>query len=181
VVRGNHDAQGGPDNERGTTRFLAQLLGVPVVEEYELAVGGARYLVVHGDRFDGTMNLTWLGDVADWAYRGVQRLSRPAAHFLKAASKHVCGVVGSVRRGALACARERGFAGIITGHTHFCHDDWEGDLHLLDTGCWVDWPCSYVRVEQGEARLAHWEPGRASLRRSPDRLPATLLCPGRHG
>ena len=125
-------------------------------------MGGDRYLVVHGDRFDVTMNLTWVGDAADVVYRGVQRVSRPAAHFLKAASKHVCGVVGAVQRGALAHARERGFAGIITGHTHFHHDEHIDGLHYLNTGCWVDQPCSYVQVEGGVARLRHWLPGGAA-------------------
>jgi hypothetical protein len=29
-------------------------------------------------------------------------------------------------------------------------------IHYLNTGCWVDWPCSYVLVEGGDARLMHW-------------------------
>jgi UDP-2,3-diacylglucosamine pyrophosphatase LpxH len=131
-----------------------------------LEVGRERYLVVHGDRFDSTMNLTRVGDVADWFYRGVQRVSRPAAHFLKGASKHVCGVVESVGRGAVAHARERGFAGVVTGHTHFCADERVGGLHFLNTGCWVDWPCSYVEVEGGHARLRHWASGVVPAKRA---------------
>jgi UDP-2,3-diacylglucosamine pyrophosphatase LpxH len=172
VVRGNHDALPGPDNARGGTHFVAELLGSPVVEEYELEVGGSRYLVVHGDQFDGTMNLTWVGDVADWWYRGMQRLSRPLAHWAKQASKHVCGVVESVERGALAHARRRGFAGIITGHTHFCHDERRDGLHYLNTGCWVDAPCSYVRAEGDTVRLAHWQEEARYRRPLPARVPA---------
>ena len=156
VVRGNHDALPGPGNARGATHFVAELLRTPVVEEYVLEVGGGRYLVVHGDQFDGTMNLTWVGDVADWVYQGMQRLSRPLAHFAKQASKHVCGVVESVERGAVAHARRRGFAGIITGHTHFWHDERRDGLHSLNTGCWVDAPCSYVLAEDDAVRLVHW-------------------------
>jgi UDP-2,3-diacylglucosamine pyrophosphatase LpxH len=156
VVRGNHDALPGPGNARGATHFVAELLHTPVVEEYVLEVGGSLYLVVHGDQFDATMNLTWVGDAADWCYRGIQRLSRPLAHFAKQASKHVCGVVESVQRGALAHARRRGFAGIITGHTHFHHDEWRDGLHYLNTGCWVDAPCSCVLAEDDAVRLVHW-------------------------
>jgi UDP-2,3-diacylglucosamine pyrophosphatase LpxH len=157
VVRGNHDVLPGPANARGTTRFLGELLAAEVVEEYDLEVGGDRYLVVHGDRFDGTMNLTWVGDAADWCYREIQRLSRPLAHWVKRASKHVCGVAAAVQQGALACARARGYAGVVTGHTHFWHDEFLGGLHYLNTGCWVDSPCSYVRVEDGVARVHHWD------------------------
>jgi UDP-2,3-diacylglucosamine pyrophosphatase LpxH len=158
LVRGNHDVPAQADRDRAEG-LLTGLLGTELHDEYVVDVGGDRYLVVHGDRFDVTMNLTWVGDVADVVYRGVQRMSRPAAHFLKLASKHVCGVVGAVQRGALGHARERGFAGIITGHTHFHHDEYIDGLHYLNTGCWVDHPCSYVQVEDGVARLRHWLPG----------------------
>ena len=141
AVRGNHDVLPGSDNERGSTRFVAGLLGVPVLPEYIVEAGGVRYLVVHGDQFDGTMNLTWVGDVADWCYGHIQRASRPLAHWVKQQSKHVCGVVEAVERGALAQARQRGFAGVITGHTHFCHDARVRGIHYLNTGCWVDSPC----------------------------------------
>ena len=158
LLRGNHDVPAHGD-AAGAVGLLSEWLGTEPREEYELDVGGERYLVLHGDRFDATMNLTWVGDAADVVYRAVQRVSRPVAHFLKATSKHVCGVVSSVQRGALAHARERGFPGIITGHTHFHHDEHIDGLHYLNTGCWVDHPCSYVQVEDGVARLRHWAPG----------------------
>jgi UDP-2,3-diacylglucosamine pyrophosphatase LpxH len=157
VVRGNHDVPEHGDRARAAA-LLTGLLGSELRDEYALDVGGDRYLVVHGDRFDRTMNLTWVGDVADVIYRGVQRVSRPVAHFLKVGSKHVCGVAGAVQRGALEDARQRGFAGVITGHTHFHHDEFIDGLHYLNTGCWVDHPCSYVEVEGGTARLRHWLP-----------------------
>ncbi len=159
VVRGNHDVLPGPDNERGSTRFLAGLLGVPVLPEYVLEADGTRYLVVHGDQFDGTMNLSWLGDVADWCYGHIQQMSRPLAHRVKQMSKHVCGVVASVERGARAEAQRRGFDGVITGHTHFCHDGPNDGLHYLNTGCWVDSPCSWVRADGNGVRLHLWGHG----------------------
>ncbi len=158
LVRGNHDVPAHGDAGRAAN-LLTGLLGTELRDEYVLEVGGERYLIVHGDRFDGTMNLTWVGEAADLVYRGVQRLSRPAAHFLKAASKHACGVVGAVRQGALAHARQRGFAGVITGHTHFAHDEYIDGIHFLNTGCWVDHPCCYVQAEGGLVRLRHWLPG----------------------
>ena len=119
-------------------------------------VGAKRYLVVHGDQFDGTMNMTWLGDVADWCYRGIQQLSMPLAHWVKGASKHLCGVVEAVQRRGVEFARQRGYSGIIVGHTHFCRDEYLEDLHYLNTGCWVDWPFTYVRVSADVAVLCHW-------------------------
>jgi UDP-2,3-diacylglucosamine pyrophosphatase LpxH len=156
VIRGNHDVLPGPDNGRGSTSFLAGLLGVPVRSEYELTAAGERYLVVHGDQFDCTMNLTWVGDVADWCYGTIQRMSRGLAHGVKRASKHVCGVVRAVENGALAEARRRGFGGVIAGHTHFCQDSDYGGIRYLNTGCWVDSPCSWVRADVDGVRLQLW-------------------------
>jgi len=68
-----------------------------------------------------------------------------------------------VQGGAVAFAREGGFAGVITGHTHFHHDEHIDGIHFLNTGCWVDHPCSYVQVEGGVARLRHWLPGAAPV------------------
>ncbi len=171
VVRGNHDELPGPANPRGSTGFVADLLGAPVVEEFTLEVGDDRYLVTHGDQFDGTMNLTWVGDAADWCYRGIQRLHRPLAHWVKGASKHVCGVVDAVQRGALAYARENDYDGVITGHTHFCHDEFVGGIHFLNTGCWVDSPCSYVRAEGALVRLLHWHGEGVAVRREKRPVP----------
>jgi UDP-2,3-diacylglucosamine pyrophosphatase LpxH len=173
VVRGNHDVPTFTAPAREAS-VVADLFGVELLEEYQLQVGGDRYLVVHGDRYDNTMNMTWVGDAADLFYQGVQRLSRPLAHFLKSASKHVCGVVPAVRGGALASARERGFVGVITGHTHFAHDEHIDGIHFLNTGCWVDHPCSYVQAEGRSVRLRHWssEAMAVSVRKEPAALMA---------
>ena len=156
LIRGNHDAKGCDADGFGPQNVLADLLGTELLEDYELWVGGDRYLVLHGDRFDRTMNLTWVGDAADWFYRQTQRGSKMVAHALKASVKQFGGVVTSVQGGAVGHAREHNYTGIITGHTHFWHDEWVDGIHFLNTGCWVDWPCSYVLVRGGDIRLLHW-------------------------
>jgi UDP-2,3-diacylglucosamine pyrophosphatase LpxH len=156
LIRGNHDGRSGEDDGFGPLDALAELLDTSWREEYVLQVGGERYLVMHGDQFDATLNLTWIGDAADWFYRQTQRGSKSVARFLKGRVKCWGGVVDCVQRGATHSARKRGFSGIITGHTHFAHDEWIDGIHYLNTGCWVDWPCSYVLVEGGDARLMHW-------------------------
>jgi UDP-2,3-diacylglucosamine pyrophosphatase LpxH len=171
LIRGNHDGvapltlpsppfPGGEGRVRGaefgSLDALAHLLDAEWYEEYELQVGADRYLVLHGDQFDRTLNLSWIGDAADWFYRQAQRGSSRFARFLKGRVKHWGGVVDCVRYGAVRAALERGYAGVITGHTHFCHDEIIDGVHYLNTGCWVDWPCSYVVVRGGDARLMFW-------------------------
>jgi UDP-2,3-diacylglucosamine pyrophosphatase LpxH len=155
LIRGNHDGVA-TSAEFGSLDALSHLLDADWHEEYELQVGVDRYLVLHGDQFDRTLNLTWIGDAADWFYRQTQRGSQRLAHFLKGRAKHWGGVVDCVHRGAVREALDRGYAGVITGHTHFCHDEMIDGVHYLNTGCWVDWPCSYVQVRGGDVRLMVW-------------------------
>lgn len=170
LIRGNHD---GLAKDEGGVSFgvLADLLETEMYEEYEVQTSAGRLLVLHGDQFDYTMNLTWVGDAADWCYNRMQRVSRPTARWLKARVKHVAGVVDCVSRGATAWAAERGCVGAITGHTHYPDDEWVNGVRYLNTGCWVDLPCSYVRIANGQARLEFW--GEQEVPSQPDRA---VLC-----
>lgn len=162
LVRGNHDGHMSNAPHFGSLDVLAELLDTPMHEEYELRLARGRYLVLHGDQFDRTLNLTWVGHTADWCYSRIQRLSRPTARWLKGRVKHWGGVVASVKRGAIPYARTRGYVGVITGHTHYGDDDSSDGFHFLNSGCWVDCPCGYIRVEDGHARLAYWAEERAT-------------------
>jgi UDP-2,3-diacylglucosamine pyrophosphatase LpxH len=158
LIRGNHDGQVDEDDTTGfgSLHVLGEMLGTEMQEEYELSVADGRYLVLHGDQFDRTLNLTWVGHTADWCYNRIQNISRPTARWLKGRVKHWGGVVASVKRGALPYARQRGCTGVITGHTHYSDDDCLDGVRYMNSGCWVDWPCSYILVEDGYARLTHW-------------------------
>jgi UDP-2,3-diacylglucosamine pyrophosphatase LpxH len=169
LIRGNHDGWVDQDQPGfGSLDVLAELLDAPMREEYELEVGESRYLVLHGDQFDHTLNLTWVGHAADWFYNRIQRISRPTARWLKGRVKSWGGVVASVRRGAISYAQQSGCTGVITGHTHYDDDNWVGETRYMNTGCWVDHPCSYIRVEDGVARLAYW--GEATVRQTERQL-----------
>ena len=157
LIRGNHDGtpHGGPDF--GPLRVLPALLDVPFQEEYQLTAGGRRYLILHGDRFDPTLHWPLLTDAADWCYQATQKVNKKAARWLKRRVKHLGGVVGFVKRQSVQYARQRGCQGIIAGHTHFPDDEWIHGIHYLNSGCWVESPCSYVKVEGDQVRLLHWE------------------------
>jgi UDP-2,3-diacylglucosamine pyrophosphatase LpxH len=157
VVRGNHDWKGALTGDPNAAyRLLEHVLQARLVDYFELSVGQRSYLVLHGDQFDTTMNLSTIGDAADYFYRHVQQVSRGAARWLKAASKLVCGVVEQVKQKACARAQALGHAGAIVGHTHFCCDEMVAGVHYLNCGCWVEQPCSYVAVEDGDIALCRW-------------------------
>lgn len=158
LLRGNHEQRWSPELAAyGPHQLLAQVLDVPLREEYELRLGQRRYLVLHGDRFDSTMNLTRIGDLADIFYRAVQKCSLGLARWLKAKTKTWCGVVDMVRQGAVAQAKAGNFDGVICGHTHFEEDSDQQGCRYLNTGSWVEQPCTYLRSHGDDLALCHWQ------------------------
>jgi UDP-2,3-diacylglucosamine pyrophosphatase LpxH len=180
LIRGNHDGDQEVDHRVGPLDVLARLLGVDLHEEYVVHVDNRRYLVLHGDQFDRTLNLTHIGFAAEGCYKMVQRYSRPMARWLKGCVKQYCGVVTSVTRGAVEYARRQNCDGVITGHTHYHEDMWVDGVHFLNTGCWVDWPCTYLMSRGGRIELCTWnvagpEKLGNKLGLAPTRLPVDAL------
>jgi UDP-2,3-diacylglucosamine pyrophosphatase LpxH len=172
LIRGNHDGQPVQGKRFGPLDVLATLLDVELHEEYPLTVAGREYLVLHGDRFDPTLQWPLLTDAADWCYQATQKLNKRAAKWLKRRVKRLGGVVEFVKRRAARYARSVGCEGIIAGHTHFSDDEWLEGVHYLNTGCWVDRPCTYVEARDNDVRLRHWDEA-GQVRAEPQRI----LCP----
>src|ERR1700730_10032977 len=69
LIPSNHEGLAQPQaNVSGPLDVLATLLGVEMHEEYRLDIGDRPYLVLHGDRFDPTLNWPIVTDAADWCY-----------------------------------------------------------------------------------------------------------------
>jgi UDP-2,3-diacylglucosamine pyrophosphatase LpxH len=164
LIRGNHDCDPTPPTTNGhgsgfTGRdVLPALLGVPMHDEYRLDVAGEPYLVLHGDRFDPTLSYPVVTEVADWCYQLTQKLNKKLAKWIKKKSKRWGGVLEWVRCQATQYARKQGFAGVLTGHTHFADDSRVGDTHYVNSGCWTELPCAYVTIHDDQItvhQLAH--------------------------
>lgn len=163
LIRGNHEGNQDSEHRVGPLDVLARLLGVDLHEEFVVEIQNQRYLILHGDQFDSTLNLTNIGYAAEGCYKFVQRCSRPVARWLKSCVKHYCGVVHSVSRGAIAYAHGKNCQGVITGHTHYHEDLWIDGLHYVNTGCWVDWPCTYLEIRGSHIKLCSWHQNRSEL------------------
>jgi UDP-2,3-diacylglucosamine pyrophosphatase LpxH len=162
LVRGNHDYEHSlPTNGNGQPPgfgpqdVLPLLLGVPMRENYQLEIAGRPYLVLHGDRFDPTLNYPLLSDVAEWCYQLSQKINKKLGKWLKKKSKRWGGILELVRSQSAAYARREGFVGVMTGHTHFADDTHIGGIHYVNSGCWTEPPCTYVTVEAERVRLEH--------------------------
>ena len=138
-----------------TGHVLPSILNVPMIEDYRLQVKGQPYLVLHGDRFDPTLNYRLVTEVAFFAYQFTTKLSHKLAKWLKKKSKRWGGILEFVRAQSVIFARKEGLPGVITGHTHFAEDVHIDDIHYVNTGSWTETPCAYVTVDSKGLMLHH--------------------------
>jgi len=160
LLRGNHDHEfdhfpGKPDKGLDTSSVLPALLDTPMREDFRLPVNGHEYLILHGDRFDPTMNYPMVTEVAFLAYQFTTKFNKKLAKWLKRKSKKWGGILELVRDQSIAFARSEGLAGVITGHTHFAEDVRVNDIHYLNAGSWTESPCAYITADNAELKLHH--------------------------
>ncbi len=157
-LRGNHDP-----NEA----WRRGVLDLKCQDELVLNVGRRKYLVCHGHLWDRAMSLpNVIIHAADCVYHASQRIdpSHGLARWLKRKTKLFCRAVDGLRREAAAAARRRNMNGVIVGHSHVAGDDFIGDQHFLNCGCWTEQPAGYVGIRNGIARQFAWRaPARSSL------------------
>ncbi len=160
-LRGNHDD------------FLARLLPMQfdrlsLVEDHVLESASGRYLVLHGDVFDGVVkNMVFLAHLGDMGYALLLRLNRTYNWFrrlrgkdyfslsaaIKARVKQAVSFVGKFEEQVAALARERGCTGVICGHIHTAADKMIGGVHYLNSGDWVESLTAIVEHHDGRFEL----------------------------
>jgi len=158
LIRGNHDhewdyptAHNGNGEQNGkaltTGHLLPSILDVPMIEEYRMDVLGQPYIILHGDRFDPTLNYRLVTEVAFFAYQLTTKVNQKLAKWLKKKSKKWGGILEMVRSESVVFARKEGLPGVITGHTHFAEDVHINGVHYVNTGSWTEVPCAYVTID----------------------------------
>ncbi|HEY4301068.1 MAG TPA: UDP-2,3-diacylglucosamine diphosphatase [Candidatus Didemnitutus sp.] len=145
-LRGNHDD------------FLSRLLPmqferIKLAEDMILETVRGRYLVLHGDVFDGVVkNMVFLAHLGDMGYSLLLRLNRLYNFFrhlrgkeyfslsqaIKARVKQAVSFISKFEDQLAALARSRGCCGVICGHIHTPADKMIGDIHYLNSGDWVE-------------------------------------------
>lgn len=154
---GNHDGRIAPEISTSPHLTFPRLIGCDSVDvEGSIYANNRWYGILHGDRFDPTLNWPIVTDAADFAYRTVQSISRPLSRRLKKWAKKYGKIADAVVHNAVGWAKEKGYGGMILGHTHFPEDCWIDGIHYLNPGCWTDHPQHYVEIDGGVARLVQW-------------------------
>ena len=160
-LRGNHDD------------FIGRLLPMTfehlrLVEDHILETARGRYLVLHGDVFDGVVkNMVFLAHLGDMGYALLLRLNRTYNWFrrlrgkeyfslsqaIKARVKQAVSFIGNFEEQVAALARERGCVGVICGHIHTPADKLIGGIHYLNSGDWVESLTAIVEHHDGRFEL----------------------------
>ena len=164
-VPGNHD-----DRVRD---FCGVHFGGVVVARDAIHEGadGRRYLVTHGDEFDGVVqHAKWLAFLGDWSYRallsantvfnGLRRKMGfgywSLSAFLKTKVKNALQFIEDFEGAVAEEARRRGVDGVICGHIHKAEMRMIDDILYINDGDWVESCTALVEHMDGTLEIIEW-------------------------
>lgn len=137
-------------------------------------VEGRRFLVVHGDDFDGVLrHAPWVSHAGDVAYKSLLRLNRQLnraramigmpywslAGYLKRRAKRAVQFIADFERLLAERAVEAGVDGIICGHIHVAAMREIHGVHYINVGDWVESCTALTEDTEGVLELLQWLPG----------------------
>jgi UDP-2,3-diacylglucosamine pyrophosphatase LpxH len=164
-VPGNHD-----EPLRDYTEL--QFGGITVLNEaIHVMADGRRFLVIHGDAFDGIVQYAkWLALLGDRAYtlmiwlnhwfnQGRRRLGYDywsLSAYLKLKVKNAVEYVNNFETAIADEARRRGVDGVICGHIHKAEMRAIGDIVYCNDGDWVESCTALVEHFDGRLEILEW-------------------------
>lgn len=132
---------------------------------------GKKYLVMHGDYFDGIVKYArWLAILGDWTYNGALKVNRwvnvwrnwrgkpywSLAAWLKRHAKFAREYIGNYQHAVAGEARKRKLDGVICGHIHYADTKMIDGIHYCNDGDWVESCTALTEDSQGNIELVHW-------------------------
>jgi UDP-2,3-diacylglucosamine pyrophosphatase LpxH len=164
-VPGNHD-------EIFRDWLGLEVAGVKLLREAEhIAADGRRFLVIHGDEFDGVIRYAkFLAHMGDWAYDAAltinrwfnflrRRLGYPYWSLSQWLKRQVKEAVKAIDRFETALAHEaksRGMDGVICGHSHHAEMRMVHGILYMNDGDWVESCTALVEHQDGRFELLDW-------------------------
>ena len=140
-----------------------------VIHETQL---GKKYLVVHGDAWDGVMKYAkWLSKLGSIAYGLLLRLNIvinffrklrgksywSLAKFLKYKVKNAVKYIGEYERTVSDYAKRKKYDGIICGHIHHAEDQNFDGINYLNCGDWVESCTALAEKYDGTFEIIYWD------------------------
>ena len=171
-IPGNHDSQ--------FRDFCGQRFGNVSVEREAIhtTADGRRYLVLHGDKFDGVvLYAEWLAHLGDLAYsvavasnvvvNKARRLMRlpywSLSAYLKRRVKRAVEFISRFEVAMARAARRADAVGVVCGHIHTAEERWIDGIHYCNDGDWMESCTALVEHPDGRLELIDWSRDRARL------------------
>jgi len=183
-VPGNHD-------EIFRDWLGLEVAGVKLSREAEhIAADGRRFLVIHGDEFDGVIRYAkFLAHMGDWAYDLAllvnrwfnflrRRLGYPywsLSQWLKRQVKEAVKAIDRFETALAQEARSRGMDGVICGHIHHPEIRMIHGILYMNDGDWVESCTALVEHQDGRFELLDWSHRETPVIGKPLPMPAPNL------
>lgn len=164
-IPGNHDEQ--------FRSFTSQAFGNVTVRKQDIhtAADGRRYLVLHGDQFDGVvLYAKWLAHLGDKAYAAALQLNLgfnflrrkiglpywSLSAYLKRRVKRAVELIGNFEQAVVREAREHDVDGVVCGHIHTAEFRMIDGIQYCNDGDWVESCTALVEHHDGRMELLDW-------------------------
>jgi UDP-2,3-diacylglucosamine pyrophosphatase LpxH len=166
-ITGNHD------------EFLREWLDIQVdFESIEICnscdhqgLDGKKYLVVHGDLFDGVHRMAkWISYLGDWSYSALLVLNRyynvmrhkfgfgywSLSAYLKRNVKGAIDFIFEFETTLSKYCKSKGYDGVICGHIHTAVIKEVDGVVYMNSGDWVESCTALVENVDGTWEIVHW-------------------------
>jgi UDP-2,3-diacylglucosamine pyrophosphatase LpxH len=165
-IPGNHD--------EGFRDFSGLRFGrVAVLDRTtHVTADGKRYLVLHGDEFDGVVKYArWLALLGDGAYAAAIEINHhfnrvrrlfgfrywSLSAYLKHKVKRAVEFISHFEQAVVREARRAGADGVVCGHIHTCEMRDIDGIHYCNDGDWVESCTALVEHKDGRIEIIHWQ------------------------
>jgi UDP-2,3-diacylglucosamine pyrophosphatase LpxH len=167
-VAGNHD-----EFLRPMIPYAASFGNVKICNQItHTGIDGKKYLVVHGDLFDGITRLApWISFLGDRAYDIILNINSrfnwmrhrlgfgywSLSKWLKHRVKKAIDFIFMFEKTITAYAKKRGFDGVICGHIHHAEIKTIDDIIYMNDGDWVESLTALVEHHDGVWDIVTWK------------------------
>jgi UDP-2,3-diacylglucosamine pyrophosphatase LpxH len=129
---------------------------------------GKRYLIIHGDQFDGLLNsMSFISKLGSFMYDVILSMNSlfnkirrkigmnywSLSHFIKTNTKEAVKYCVNFEKSLVSAAIHHKTDGVICGHIHFPCQKIIGGIEYHNTGCWIELATAIVEHEDGRLEL----------------------------
>jgi UDP-2,3-diacylglucosamine pyrophosphatase LpxH len=140
-------------------------------EAFHNTADGRRFLVIHGDQFDGIVKYArWLAVLGDTAYTFALKVNTAfntirrklgfsywsLSAYLKHKVKNAVEYISNYENAVVAEARRRGADGVICGHIHTAEIRTIDGIIYCNDGDWVESCTALVEHDDGRLEILRW-------------------------